>query len=633
MAQKMDSNSLIGFVLIGAILIGWTYWMAPNEEQLKAEKARQDSIAQTEQALQTKIEAEQTTAASSQPKLLSDTIELTDSIIDLELNNAYGRFSNAAVGSEEVYTLENEKIELKVSNRGGRLISARLKDFETYSKAPLYLFDKDSSQFFFQFKSESRVLNTSDFYFQPTGKEINVAGENSSAFKLRMATADPNKYIEYVYTLKGNEYAVNFAVNLVGLDDISMDNNNQLKLYWSMKSPAKERGFETEDRKTTMFYKPVEDGYDWIGETKGERYDMEANIEWVAFKQQFFSVAIIPQTPLIAAGSYLETEKCTEGGPYVKNLIANVGVPLNNNNGGFDIFLGPNDVNILEEYGIEDQVDLGWGIFGWVSQWFLIPLFTMLSYLNISYGWIILILTLLIKLILSPITYKSYLSGAKMKVLKPEIEEINEKFKNADPMKKQQEVMALYNKAGANPMAGCIPMLLQMPILYAMFMLFPALIQLRGESFLWADDLSAYDSIFELGFNIPFYGDHVSLFTLLMAGSMFFYTKSNMNAGTMGGGGGNEAQMKQMQIMMLYVMPVMMLVWFNNYPAGLSYYYFCANLTSILQNWAFRKYLVDEAAVHAMVQENKKKPKKKSKFQAKLEEMAKQQEQKGNKKK
>ncbi|MCB0480088.1 MAG: membrane protein insertase YidC [Flavobacteriales bacterium] len=623
----MDKNSLIGFVLIGAILIGWTYWMAPNEAEIKAARAKQDSIAQAEQAIQNKIDSELPSETTSL-KVAADTLVLTDSIVDIELANAYGRFSNASVGTEEIYTVENEKFELKISSLGGRMISARLKDFKTYDKEPLYLFDKDSSRFFFQLKSENRILNTSDFYFVPSQSKLNVTGDGSSSFKLKMVSNDPNKFIEYVYTLKGDAYDLNFAVNVVGLDDIAMDNNNQLKLFWSMKSPSKEKGWETEDRKTTMFYKPVEDSHDYIGETKSERYDMEANLEWVSFKQQFFSVAILAKTPLVGAGSFLETVKCTENGPYTKELIASVGVPLNNNNGGFDIFLGPNDVNVLNDYGIEDQIDLGWGIFGWVSEWFLIPIFTLLSNLNISYGWIILILTLLIKLILSPITYKSYLSGAKMKVLKPEIEEINKKFKDADPMKKQQETMALYNKAGANPMAGCIPMLLQMPILYAMFMLFPALIQLRGESFLWAEDLSTFDSVWNFGYNIPFYGSHVSLFTLLMAGSMFFYTKSNMSAGTMGGGGGNEAQMKQMQIMMLYVMPVMMLVWFNNYPAGLSYYYLCANLTSILQNWVFRKYLVDEDAVRAMVQKNKEKPKKKSKFQAKLEEMAKAQEQK-----
>jgi YidC/Oxa1 family membrane protein insertase len=265
---------------------------------------------------------------------------------------------------------------------------------------------------------------------------------------------------------------------------------------------------------------------------------------------------------------------------------------------------------------------LGWGIFGWVGEWFIIPIFFMLSKLNISYGIIILALTLLIKLILSPLTYKSYLSGAKMRVLKPEITELNEKFKDADPLKKQQETMALYRKAGVNPMAGCVPMLLQMPILYAMFMFFPTSIELRGEAFLWASDLATYDSIYDLPFSIPFYGSHVSLFTLLMAVSMWFYTQSNMNSGTMGTAG-NEMQAQQMKIMM-YFMPVMMLFFFNSYQAGLSYYYLCSNLTSIAQNWVFRRFLVDEDAIHAKVQERKNKPQKKSKFQKRMEDLAKQ---------
>ncbi|MBD78694.1 MAG: membrane protein insertase YidC [Crocinitomicaceae bacterium] len=635
MAKQMDRNSLVGFVLIGAILIGYTYWMAPNEAEIAAHERKMDSIAQVEkQEVAAKIERDSVEMASTKNQteiLLNDSMRnQQDSLRKLETYEQYGRFSDATSGAIQYYTIENEKIRVKISTKGGRPVSAELKEYKKFDETPLYLFDEDSSEFSLSFKSQNRVLNTSNFFFKATGTDVSVTGDSDQgSLSMRLYAGSSNKYIEYVYSIKGNSYDLDFKINYVGIDDILMDNANKMALNWQIKTPAHEKGFQTENMRTSIFYKPVGDDRDYISERSAERLELddelESNLEWIAFKQQFFTVAMKTEQPFVRNGGYLETVQMPEqGSNYIKDMIVNVKLPVDpgSKSSSFKIFLGPNQFYTLKDYDLESILDLGWGIFGWVSKWFIIPIFFGLSMLDISYGIIILLLTLLIKLILSPLTYKSYLSGAKMRVLKPEIEELNKKNKNADAMKKQQDTMALYKKAGVNPMAGCIPMLLQMPILYAMFMFFPSSIELRGESFLWASDLAAYDSIFDLPFSIPFYGSHVSLFTLLMAFSMFFYTKSNMASGTMGGGG--EMQAQQMKIM-LYFMPVMMLFFFNSYPAGLSYYYLCANLTSIGQNWFFRKYLVNDDEIHAKVQENKKKPaKKKSKFQKRLEEMAKQ---------
>ncbi len=633
MAKQMDKNSLIGFVLIGVILIGYTYMMAPNEAEVKAYETTQDSLKKVEAIATAELKkdsAELVIGKTESPVIISDSVRrISDSLRNLESSEQFGRFSQSATGTIQYLTLENEKVKFKISTQGGRPVSAELLEYTKFDGSALYLFDEDSSNFSLTFKSQNRVLNTSDFYFQPNGTNEKVSGTDNSEIKMRLYAGSPDQYIEYVYGLKADSYGIDFQINYVGIDDIIMDNASKMTLNWRMKTPAHEKGFDTENRRTSIFYKEIDSKRDYLTETSSQRADLDGevdnNLEWIAFKQQFFSVVMKGEQPFIKNAGYLETIQMPEtGSGYIKDMIVNVKLPIDQNtkSSSFQILLLPNQYYILSDLDLDGILDLGPGILGWVAQWFIIPIFFGLSMLNISYGIIILLLTLLIKLILSPLTYKSYLSGAKMRVLKPEIEELNKKNKNADAMKKQQETMALYKKAGVNPMAGCIPMLLQMPILYAMFMFFPTSIELRGESFLWATDLAAYDSIYELPFTIPFYGAHISLFTLLMAISMFFYTKSNMASGTMGGGG--EMQAQQMKIM-LYFMPVMMLFFFNSYPAGLSYYYLCANLTSIGQNWFFRKYLVNDDEILAKVQANKLKPaKKKSKFQQRLEGMAKQ---------
>jgi len=389
-------------------------------------------------------------------------------------------------------------------------------------------------------------------------------------------------------------------------------------------APVHEKSREREQETSTVFYRLNDEDADYISERNYEKLNFESSIQWVSFKQQYFSAALISEG-FSKENAFAETIE-TEDPRYLKGMAANLGLELKGAgepSAAFQFYVGPNHYQTLSdlEIGLEDQIDLGWPIISWVNTLIVIPVFNFLDeYTGLSYGIIILLLTLFIKTILFPLTWKNYVSSARMKVLKPEIEEINQKFGDKDPMQKQQAVMGLYRQAGVNPMAGCIPMILQMPILYAMFRFFPASIELRQEGFLWATDLSTYDSIFNLPFEIPFYGDHVSLFTILMAISTFLYSKYNMD---MSGGMAGNAQMSQMKIM-IYFMPVMLLVFFNNYAAGLSYYYFTANIISVGQQFVIKKYFINEEKIHAKIQANKAKPSKKSGFQKRLEDMAKQ---------
>jgi YidC/Oxa1 family membrane protein insertase len=633
MAKQLDKDSLIGFVLIGIILIGWSWWMSPSQEDIARQKIQRDSIAQAS-AQTDKMKADSAAIAQNIAiaPVLNDSLQSIADAQAIEVaRNKHGVFSIAAKGENEVFFLSNEHLELEVSALGARPIRVRLKNYLTYSQEPLYLFDEQTSSYFLRFMKDNRLVNTSELYFVPVSKPREVSGDDSTTLVLRLATENPAVYMDFIYGLKGNSYNVDFRVKLSGLDDVLADNQNRLLFHWGISAIDKEKGYDIQNQKTSIFYKYHGEKRDYLGESGSRDEELEANLDWISFKQQFFSVGMIAENGMLGSGGKLQTvqrEKCSG---YIKDMLAEVNLPVDptQRTTGFRMFFGPNQYYTLSDQGLdfEDQIDLGWGIFGWVSKWLIIPIFFGLSQLNFNYGIIILLLTLIIKLLLSPLTYKNYISSAKQKVLKPEIEEINEKFKDADPMKKQQEVMQLYSKAGVNPFAGCIPMLLQMPILYAMFMFFPSSIELRGQRFLWAEDLSTYDSVITWDGDIwlvsSIYGNHVSLFVVLMCISMFFYTKYNMDATAMGGGG-NSMQAQQIKIMS-YIMPFFLLVFLNKFSAGLSYYYLCANVTTMLQAWIIKKYFINEAAIHAKVQENRTKPKKKGGFQARLEEMTKQQ--------
>ncbi len=646
----MDRNTLIGMLLIGVVFIGFTWYNQPTEEELAEQKRLQDSITavEEEQAREqarknfSQLESEDSDSDMAEiqvdtaGKNLSDSAYtvLQDSLRTEKKQANYGMFYRASEGTAEYFTIENEKIKATVSSKGGRLVSVELKEYQTFDSLPLMLFDEDSSAFEYTFfDAKSRTVNTGELYFQAQGPSVSVTGEEGSeSLSMRLFGATDDQYIEYTYSLTGQSYLMDYSMKVVGMDDI-LDNRSNAGSFgfeWWMKVPSKEKSIELERNTTTVFYKYQDEDVDELSEQSKdpESEVLTTNTEWVSFKQQFFSVGIIPEAPFSKVDAKVSSEIPGNSFRYTKQLGAKFAIDLGRE-GTFNsqFYFGPNHYQTLEEIGIglENQINLGWAVFKWVNQYLIIPVFNVMDgWGSLSYGIIILLLTIFIKLLLFPLTYKNYVSSAKMKVLKPEIEEINEKFKDAETGKKQQETMALYRKAGVNPMAGCIPMVLQMPILYAMFRFFPSSIELRQEGFLWADDLSTYDSIFDLsqfGIDIPFYGDHVSLFTLMMAGSTFFYTRYNMQMT------GSASQMPQMKIMM-YFMPVMLLGFFNSYSAGLSYYYFTSNVISIIQQLVIKRFFINEEAIHAKIQANKKKaPKKKSKFQAKLEDMQRQQNQ------
>ncbi|MGB1316634.1 MAG: membrane protein insertase YidC [Flavobacteriales bacterium] len=619
----MDKNSAIGLTLILLIFIGFQAYMGPSAEE-KAEIQRiQDSIATAEAETQ-RLNEPAIEAAVAQ---YNDTAAVAtaanpaiDSLAEAKLKSQFGDFGNAAVGEDGTVVIENEVLAITVSKKGGHPLSVQLKDYQTHDSLPLMLFEGEENRFSLEFFSQNNRIVTQDLYFQPSADGFNISGEDRKTLSMRLP-AGPNKYLEYVYTLTGSSYMVDFDINLVGLDGVIERNTRSLDLHWRNDLPSQEKSLENERMNSTIYYRFSDEDVDYISETSDDKEEIQADLHWVAFKQQFFSSVLIAKDGW-ESPTDIETSRDEESLDVVKTCDAKLTIPYMGQESeqvALQFYFGPNHYNSLKEYdlGLEELIPLGWGIFGWVNKWLVIPVFDFLKDTGLGYGIIILILTILIKMGLMPFTYKAYMSTAKMRVLKPEIEEINNKFEGKDdPMAKQQATMALYSKAGVNPLGGCLPMLFQMPILIALFRFFPASIELRQEAFLWADDLSSYDSILDLPFEIPFYGDHVSLFTLLMTVSTIFYTRLNMSMQA-----GNP-QMEQMKWMM-YLMPVMMLGWFNSYASGLSYYYFLANIMTFGQNYAF-KFLVDDEAIHKKLQENKKKPKKQSNFQKRLEDMAKQ---------
>ena len=599
--KQYDKNSLIGFVLMAIILIVFNTFFFPEVSQ--EEKSEPITEIVEENAIVAPI-------TYSELPLVTN-----DAIVNEQLKLTYGIFASSAIGEDGVEIIENEKLKISVAKKGGRIISVILKEYQTHDSLPLDLFDADSSRFNLQFTT-GQFINTAELYFK--------AENHGNTLSMKLL-ADANHYIEYVYTLT-DDYLIDFDINFIGMESLIASSANYMNLEWQMKTPQTEKSKSNQDMYTGIQYQySADDEVDYLSFTSTDEDKINARLNWVAFKQQFFSAIFIAKDGFEKPTTLTSTK--SEGSKFIKDLAANFELPYNHNRDeklSFQFYFGPNHYKTLESYnsGFEELVPLGWGIFGWVNKYIIINLFDFLSKYFSNFGIIILLLTLIIKIGLAPFTYKAFLSQAKMKVLKPEIDKLNEK-KGKDPMKVQQETMGLYRKAGVNPMGGCLPMLFQFPILIAMFRFFPASIELRQKSFLWADDLSSYDSIYELGFNIPFYGDHISLFTLLMTISTLMYTHMNSSMAT-----GQMAQMKWM----MYLMPIMFLGFFNNYAAGLSYYYFLANMFTFTQQY-FMKRMIDEDAILAQLEKNKKNPKKKSKFQKKLEEMQKKQEQQMKKRK
>lgn len=632
----MDKNTIIGILLIGAIFIGYMIMSKPSKEQIEAKRRKLDSIAQVEKekALErTKLGAQ---AENTQPVIIPDLagtdIIIADSIKNQELQRRFGSFSEAAEGQNEFITLENNLIKVKISTLGGRLYSVELKEYKTHDSLPLMLFDGDSTIFGLTFHEQKDMslfeINTNQLFFIPTTKERDLqVTESAKSADLRLYAGE-NRYIEYSYTLEPNSYLLKFNIKLYGVNQIFAQNQSVLTLNWEINVPGQEKGRDFENTYTTIYYKYLNDEVDYLSERSDDEEELRTKLRWISFKQHFFTSVLIADNYFL--NGYVKSQTITDSDKYLKNFSAELSIPYKNKieeDIPFSFYFGPIHYNTLNKYSkiegenvlrLEKQVQLGWSFFlmHWINRFAVIPVFNFLEKHIASYGLIILILTILLKIVLFPLTFKSYLSTAKMRVLKPQIDEIQKKIPKEKTMERQQATMALYKKVGVSPMGGCLPMLVQFPILIALFRFFPASIELRQQSFLWADDLSSYDSILELPFNIPMYGDHISLFCLLMAVTNIFYTKMNsaqMSAGT---------QMPGMKTMM-YMMPVMFLVFFNNYSSGLSYYYFISTLITIGQTILIRRMVNDEEILKKL-ETAKKKPQKKSRFQDRIEKMAKQ---------
>lgn len=616
----MDRNSIIGLVIIGGILVGWMFLAQPSKEEQERIQRTNDSIARVDSLEKVKQQAiAKATQAAALIPIAADSSLNSDSLKNILKQQAYGPFANAADGKNNTITVENELMKIHFSSKGGRVSSVELKNYKTFDGKPLILFHADSSVQNIVLNTNNKSFATDSLYFTTSATNKIITGKDEDKISFRLPTNDNNKYIEHTYTIKGNDYMISYQLSLVGMQDIIASKEKTINLNWRMITPSQEKSIQNQQNASTVYYKPVNEDADYLGLTDTEPEKFETKTKWIAFKQQFFTSTLIADSSF-EAGSFVESMTLASS-TSVRAFNSSLIIPYNHKateSFGMKMYFGPNHFKTLKAYDLdlEDQIDLGWKLFGWINRFLVIPVFNFLDSFNLNYGIIILILTIILKIILLPIAYKTILSSAKMRVLKPEIDEINEQHKNSDPMAKQQATMALYKKAGVNPMAGCIPVLLQFPILIALFRFFPASIELRGQSFLWAHDLSTYDSIWNFGVNIPLIGDHLSLFAVLMTASTILYTYTNSQIM------GSTNQMPGMKWMM-YLMPVFFFTFMNSYSSGLSWYYFLANLITFFQTWVIQKFVIDHDKLHAQIQENKQKPVKLSKFQEKLQQMQK----------
>lgn len=616
----MDKKSILGLVLIGLILFGYTWYSGKQAARLNAEQMKRDSIALANMPVDT-------TSIKTDSTVLSATD--TTATPSAERKNIGETLFTAKNTEESNYTISNGLMTVDFSSLGGKISEVILKDYKTYKGKPLRMFvpgtDKFDVKFYIKRAYNELELNTGEYNFACTMPDtVWKAGEKSKTVKMRL-NVDSTAYIEYIYTIYANNYMLDYAINFEGMGQLLSNRSTSFDINWSNTSPQNEKGFDNENNYTTVAYmypdtrNPEQLTMGKAGSAHDEK--VPNKIHWVGFKQQFFSSILVAEDNFQEGEVGYKTYQPDKGA--IKDFSATLAVPFESDKSlyKFNFYFGPNKFKVLEKYdmGFERLIPLGGNIVGWINRWFVIPMFDWLSHYIGSFGWIILIMTVVIKLIISPITYKSYLSSAKMRVIKPEVDAIGEKYpKQEDAMKKQQAVMELYRRAGISPMSGCIPMLIQLPILWAMFRFFPASIELRGEKLLWADDLSSYDSILNLPFNIPWYGNHVSLFALLMTVTLILTSELSFRSS-------GQPQMKGMKFMMVYLMPIMMLFWMNNYASGLCYYYFLSSLITVIQMYAIRA-MIDDEKLHTKMMENAKKPKKKSRFQERYEKALKSQQ-------
>jgi YidC/Oxa1 family membrane protein insertase len=600
----MDRNSIIGLILIFAIILGYSWYTQPSPEKLAQVQAQKDSIAQVE-----KKQSSDSLIVASEVKAIAPVLDSN------ELIAQYGGFAKHVNQELQVLKIENDKIELSISNKGAKPVSAILKEFyipDSSRKVNLI----DSSGNFglaYSFSTKEKTVKTDNFYWDVVSKEAN-------SITLRMYYGSTSKYLEQIYELVDGDYKVKYTFNIIGMESDMPPGTNTINLALGNKIPLQEGTVEAEKMATTVYWKYDEESPDYIRESSYDTEDLEESTKWISFKQQYFSTTFIPANSFVKGGK-LETIEGAKNSNIVEEIRAEISIPYKHTpseNFSMDIYMGPNQYYTLKKEGheLERLVPLGPVIIRHINK-AVIYLFHQLKKVISSYGMIILLMTIIIKSLLFPLVYKSYKSMAKMRVLKPEIDAIKEKH-DGDMQTIQKENMALYKKAGVNPAGGCLPMIIQMPVLFAMFRFFPSAFDLRQQGFLWATDLSRYDSVMKLGFDIPFYGDHVSMFTILMTVTTLVYTRFNNQMS------GATGQMKWIG----YLMPIVFLGFFNNYASGLTYYYFVSTLITFSQQIVIRKFFINEDKIKLQLAENKKNPKKSktSGFQKRLEDMAKKQQ-------
>lgn len=640
----MDKKSIIGIAVVAVLFLGFAYFNSQQQkeylEQKAAYEAYVDSVAAAARAAAPVADS---LASGNGVQAEVAAAEAAAAVRERQVETLGESLTAAREAEAEEFIVENDVMAVLFSTRGGQIKGVTLKDYTQYGPRgkrdrKIEMMDPATARFGLSFYLKNGLknvpVNTLDYVF--TAQPVVGEADGAKSVVMRLPVAE-GAYLEYRYLIYDTEaperdYLVDFDVRLVNMAP-EMANQTQIQIDWANTTFQNEKGFQNENMYTTLSYRfPDETSIEELGMSEGAKSkNISTQINWVAFKQQFFSSVFIAPDNVSYANLAFDT--AAPESSLLKTFTAQMGVPYTPQTEGYDFafYFGPNKYSILKKIGepggadiyLERLVPLGWGIFGWVNRWCVIPVFDFLRNYIGSFGIIIFILVLLVKLVISPLTYKSYVSMAKMRLVKPQIDELAKKYpKPEDAMKKQQATMELYKKAGINPMGGCIPMLIQMPILIAMFRFFPASIELREQPFLWADDLSSYDSIVNLPFSIPFYGDHVSLFALLMAVSLFGYSWFNYQQTA-----SSQPQMAGMKFMMVYMMPIMMLFWFNSYSSGLCYYYLLSNIFTIGQTLVIRR-MVDDNKIHAIMQANaaKKSKGKKSKFQQRYEELMRQQE-------
>ena len=623
--KKFDINSIIGFILLFGIMIWYFYQNQPTPEELEAQKkAETEKIAAKNKAKQEEKESTKLTTAEDYSYTSA-----TDSLQRVALQNKLGAFAYASTlpsATDLTTSVETEVLDLKFNNKGGHLTEVRLKKFVDHNDKPIYLVKDGNTNFNINFATtDNRILNTENLFFQPN---VSKSGENTIvSMKLKVSES---KFLEYRYELKPNDYMIDFNIKSQGLDNV-VNSSQEINLDWKLKGYRHDQSISYENRYTRLTYQHDDDKIDKLAQMNDDE-EIVSDVKWLSYRQHFFSSILVPNSPLksvnMSSKDLVKNEEIDT--IYTKQYATKFPIALKGGNfdKSFGLFYGPTDSKVLKAYdkNLEESIPFGWGIFGWINKAIFIPLFGFLSGF-LPYGIAIIVMTILVKMVLSFVQYKQFLSQAKMKILKPELDAIRAKYKD-NKLKAQQETMALQSKAGASPLSGCLPGLMQIPVFYALFMFFPTAFDLRQKSFLWADDLSSYDSIAELPFNIPFYGDHVSLFPILAAIAIFFYMKMTTGQQTAMQGPPQEGMPDMSKLMkyMIYFSPLLMLIFFNNYASGLSLYYFISNAISIGIMLVIKNYIIDEKKVLAKIEVSKSKPKKQNRFQKKMADMMEQAE-------